>query len=97
MTIHDSASTDGLPSPIDCATAVRRLWDYLDGRLSTIAHGEVEAHLATCEKCPPHFDFAERMKSSLAGRAAPPISDVDESRLRDRVLGALARLSTEDT
>ena len=92
MSVHDSDSIHELPSPIDCATAVRRLWDYLDGRLSAIAHDEVEAHLATCEKCPPHFDFAERMKSSLAGRAAPPISGADESRLLDRIRGALARL-----
>lgn len=88
-------SSGATPVAIDCATAVRRLWDYLDGRLSLVAHDEVEAHLATCEKCPPHFMFAERMKRSLAGTSAPAISGEDEARLRQRVRGALARVATE--
>jgi anti-sigma factor RsiW len=72
-------------------TAVRRLWDFLDGRLTPIAHDEVEAHLATCEKCPPHFLFAERMKRSLAAAALPALSGEDEARLRARIRGALSR------
>jgi anti-sigma factor RsiW len=83
------------PAAIDCATAVRRLWDYLDGRLMPAAHDEVEAHLATCERCPPHFMFAERMKRSLAGASAPAISGDDEARLAQRVRGALARVANE--
>ena len=78
-----------VPSPIDCATAVRRLWDYLDGRLSAMAQDEVEAHLATCERCPPHFMFAQRMQRSLAATAVPAISDEEEARLRERVRRAL--------
>lgn len=82
------------PPPIDCVTAVRRLWDYLDGRLSPIAHDEVEAHLATCAKCPPHFLFAERMKRALAGASPAVMSHNDEARLRQRVRGALALVVT---
>jgi anti-sigma factor RsiW len=84
-----------VPSPIDCATAVRRLWDYLDGRLSAPARDEVESHLATCAKCPPHFEFAERMKRSLAGAAVPAISHEEEARLRGRVRSALLRFTIE--
>lgn len=83
------------PSPIDCLTAVRRLWDYLDGRLTPIAHDEVEAHLATCELCPPHFLFAERMKRSLAHSAMPAISGEEEERLRARIHGALSRVASD--
>lgn len=83
------------PSAIDCATAVRRLWDYLDARLSSVARDEVEAHLATCEKCPPHFAFAERMKASLARTAMPAISNEEEHHLRGRVRAALDRLAKE--
>lgn len=86
---------NGAPSAIDCATAVRRLWDYLDGRLSDVAREEVEGHLATCALCPPHFVFAERMKASLAGAAMPAISNEEETRLRDRVRGALSKLATD--
>jgi anti-sigma factor RsiW len=83
------------PNAIDCITAVRRLWDYLDGRLSPVAHDEVEAHLSTCQKCPPHFMFAERMKRSLAGASAPAMSRDDEARLQHRVRDALRRVASE--
>ena len=93
--MSDSNLPGATPTAIDCVTAVRRLWDYLDGRLTVVAHDEVEAHLATCEKCPPHFVFADRMKHSLAGSGAPETSSEDETRLRDRVRGALARFALE--
>jgi anti-sigma factor RsiW len=91
-----SSTPSGSPAAIDCATAVRRLWDYLDGRLTPIAHDEVEAHLATCQKCPPHFVFAERMKRSLAGATTPAMSSDDEARLRARIRGALAGMASDD-
>ena len=80
------------PSAIDCETAVRRLWDYLDGRLPAMAHDEVEAHLAACALCPPHFTFARAMTRGLAESAPPPLSEGDEDRLRARVREALAKL-----
>ena len=90
--------SDGKPgpatvSPIDCETAVKRLWDYLDGRLPEIAHQEVEQHLATCELCPPHFRFAQGMRDALARspksltEESAPQTSMDE--LRQRVLSAL--------
>ena len=81
------------PSPIDCETAVRRLWDFLDGRLPAMTHGEVEAHLASCELCPPHFAFASEMRKALAA-SGRPLSTGDEARLWLRVRGALERVST---
>lgn len=78
-------------APIECETAVRRLWDYLDGRLPTLARDEVEAHLAACAVCPPHFAFARQLRSTLAAAAPPPAGDDDEARLRQRVRRALRR------
>lgn len=77
-------------APIDCETAVRRLWDYLDGRLPAAAHDEVEAHLAGCLVCPPHFAFARAIQQALAAFGAPVV-DAEEARLRERVRGALRR------
>jgi anti-sigma factor RsiW len=81
------------PEPIDCETAVRRLWDYLDGRLPPSARDEVEAHLAVCEYCPPHFSFAREMQATLAASGAPMITDAEEAELRERVRVALQRLA----
>lgn len=71
------------PAPIECETAVRRLWDYVDGMLPVVALDEVRAHLATCALCAPRFEFARAMKDSLAALGAPealPELDVDKRR-----------------
>ena len=82
------------PGAIDCETAVRRLWDFLDGRLSQSARDEVEAHLAVCAYCPPHFRFASDMRRMLEATAVPELADDEHTQLRARVRGALARLGT---
>jgi anti-sigma factor RsiW len=74
---------------------VRRLWDYIDGRLATMARGEVDAHLATCERCPPHFAFARTMRSALASIAPAAAGAEDEARLRERVRVALTAARIE--
>jgi anti-sigma factor RsiW len=87
---------DAYPASIDCETAVRRLWDFLDGRLPDIARAEVEAHLATCELCPPHFDFARAMRGALAASSPTALSDDDEVRLLERVRSALRSLHSDE-
>jgi anti-sigma factor RsiW len=80
----------GRPDPIDCKTAVMRLWDFLDGRLPTLAHAEVEDHLATCALCPPHFEFARSMQGALANSSLGNGGD-EQVRLVERVRAALRR------
>ena len=94
MSAPHIAGQSPVPAAIDCETAVRRLWDYLDNRLPAISHGEVEAHLATCAYCPPHFVFARTMQGALAA-STPAAADTDEDRLRERVRAALRRLADE--
>jgi anti-sigma factor RsiW len=76
-------------APISCETAVRRLWDYLDGGLAAPARGEVEAHLATCADCPPHFAFAARTLDALAAARPDAPSPDEDAALRVRVQAAL--------
>ena len=59
-----------VPAPIECETAVRRLWDYVDGRLPPPTRDEVRAHLATCVLCAPRFTFARAMKEALGALGA---------------------------
>jgi anti-sigma factor RsiW len=84
-------------SPLDCEHAVRRLWDYLDGRLPDLAREEVEAHLATCELCAPRFAFARKMQRALKesverDQPVEPAAEAEAS-LRSRVRAALRRQS----
>jgi anti-sigma factor RsiW len=88
-----TGSSAATPAPIDCETAVRRLWDFLDGRLAAMAHAEVEAHLATCEHCPAHFEFARKMRAELSASHAFGLADNEEARLRERVRSALRRVT----
>ena len=82
----DARERPAAPSPIDCETAVRRLWDFLDGELAPARAVEVEAHLATCRRCAPHFTFARRMTAEIeAAERVPTPPDA----LRARVLAAL--------
>jgi anti-sigma factor RsiW len=80
---------------IECETAVRRLWDFLDGRLPVVGHGEVEAHLVVCAGCRPHFEFARAIQRALAASAPPRAAAVADARLRERVHDALRRLATD--
>jgi anti-sigma factor RsiW len=94
MTRPDTTESGG-PREIDCETTIRRLWDYIDGRLPGLSQEEVEAHLAWCEGCRSRFGFARTLQRALAASAAPPCDADDEARLRERVRSALARLAAE--
>ena len=79
---------------MDCEATVRRLWDYLDAELDEARAAEVEAHLARCRQCPPHFAFAREMLDAVAAsRRAPD----DVSSLRARVFAALRASGYRET
>lgn len=77
-------------TPFDCEQTVRRLWDYLDGQLDPMDVAQVDAHLAECDRCPPHFEFERRFLDTvrLARRTGGSTARVDA--LRARVLALLA-------
>ena len=80
-------------APIDCETAMRRLWDYLDERLPDISRAEVDAHLSACAPCQSHVSFAASMRAALAASAsATSADDLGElmTRVRDTIRDALA-------
>jgi anti-sigma factor (TIGR02949 family) len=51
---------------IDCTTAVRQLWDYLDDELDDARMVEVRQHLLTCKSCLPHVEFGRRFIQALS-------------------------------
>ncbi len=86
MTTSTDLPNAPVPSSIDCETAVRRLWDYLDAELDDRRFAEVAAHLDACRRCPPHFDFARTLLDAVAAARREP--DRPEA-LRERVVRAL--------
>ncbi|HYW51432.1 MAG TPA: zf-HC2 domain-containing protein, partial [Gemmatimonadaceae bacterium] len=79
---------------IDCETAVRRLWDYLDGGLIAPARSEVEAHIATCAKCAPHFTFAAATLTALASARPAALTKDADAALRARVRTVLGEAAS---
>jgi len=71
---------------MDCQTAMRQLWDYLDTELTEARALAMRAHLVTCGPCYGHYDFArhflDALEAQLQAQVAPRI-------LHARVLGAL--------
>jgi anti-sigma factor (TIGR02949 family) len=53
---------------IDCRTALRQLWDYLDGELTTQRMAEVREHMAKCAHCLPHMEFGQRLLTALGSQ-----------------------------
>ncbi|HEY5546318.1 MAG TPA: zf-HC2 domain-containing protein, partial [Gemmatimonadaceae bacterium] len=71
---------------IDCQTAVRQLWDYLDEELDDKRMVEVRQHLATCKHCLPHAEFGRKFIQALS-RARE--RHVMPSAVRSQVIAAL--------
>jgi anti-sigma factor RsiW len=70
----------------ECEAIVRRLWPYLDDKLSGSDRERVTLHLEECVDCHSHFDFARAFLDAV--HAARPAINPDDA-LRARVLAAL--------
>lgn len=70
-------------APLDCEEIVQRLWPHLDGALPEAERARVLAHLAGCEGCRSHYDFAQAFLDAV--RAAGPAAEIEFSALRARV------------
>lgn len=73
-------------APFDCRETVRRLWDYLDHELTETETRAVDAHLALCDRCPPHFAFE---RAFLAAVRQAREERGASAALRDRVRNIL--------
>ena len=74
------------PAPIDCTTAMRRLWAYLDDALDAADAAAVREHVAECAECRAHTEFERALLASIA-EAGERYDDVEA--LRGEVLARL--------
>jgi mycothiol system anti-sigma-R factor len=77
---------------IDCRTAVRQLWDYLDGELTDERMLAVRAHLETCGDCLPHHEFGRTFLDALRRTRAEQPAPAE---VRERVLARLREAGME--
>jgi anti-sigma factor (TIGR02949 family) len=76
---------------IDCAEAMRQLWEYLDGTVCTADREQVDAHLARCRRCCGELEFAVELRRLLADSRT---DDLPED-VRHRLTATLEDLTDE--
>ena len=62
---------------IDCPSALKQLWDYLDHELTDERMAEVGKHLTSCQRCLPHHDFARRFLDALRSTREEKLAPVE--------------------
>lgn len=70
----------------DCASAMEKLFDLLDGELTPERERAMIAHITGCPACFKHADFEKRF---LAVVASAKLTGTAPSALRNRVMEAL--------
>lgn len=73
-------------APLDCATVIARLWDYLDGELNGATWDAIHEHLATCTGCASHVEFCRAFLAQVANAQLDP---AEVAALRARVIATL--------
>lgn len=90
MTDRSSSGSSSQPSgsrpPVDCMTALRELWDFLDGELTAERLEAIRHHVRICSRCFPSYELEKTFLEAIA--ATRPECRAPE-RLRDRVEAAL--------
>lgn len=76
------------PAPIDCRSAMKDLWDYLDDELPAERTEQIRQHLATCTGCDSHRQFC---RAFLTHIDMPVVSGTQLAELRDKVRASLQR------
>lgn len=75
-------------TPIDCRSAMRELWDYLDSELPAHRSEQIRVHLSTCTGCREHMEFCRAFVEQID---MPVVSGEAVRSLRSRVQDALQR------
>ena len=78
---------------IDCAEAVRQLWEYLEHDLEASERRRIDDHLALCRRCCGEVEFAEELRRFMKTATSVTIPPEVEARLD----GFLMDLETKGT
>ena len=74
-----------MPSTSPCSWTQERIEAYIDGELTPVEQGRLEAHVATCAACPAELEDARQLVGAL--RALPRVTcpDAVSQALQDRI------------
>ena len=60
---------------IDCTTAVKQLWNFIEQEMDGEDRNQMEEHLDFCKRCCGELEFAEEMREVLKNSAGPKLPD----------------------
>ena len=66
---------------IDCTTAVKQLWNFIELEMDGEDRDQMEEHLDFCKRCCGELEFAEEMREVLKSAAGPKLPDDAANRL----------------
>jgi mycothiol system anti-sigma-R factor len=89
MTSPTFSSGDGTVEPGDCDEALRTLYSFLDGELTTERRAAIQRHLDQCSPCLEAFDFEAELKMVVARCCRDQVPE----HLRQRIANVLASAS----
>ena len=74
---------DGRPSGEDCEQALRTLYYFLDGELTSGRRAAIQRHLNECSPCLEAFDFEAELKIVIARSCRDQVPDGLRQRVAD--------------
>ncbi len=77
----------------ECADAVTRLYEYLDGELDAATMQAVADHLRRCSPCLEMFDFQAELREVVKSKCAESMP----ADLRCRILGMIGGSDTQSS
>jgi len=75
---------------INCAEAVKELWEFLDRNLAPDDQAAVDEHLAFCRRCCGELQFARELRAFLATKTSHELP----GEVRGRLTRFIADLDT---
>ena len=81
---------------LTCKEAIALLGDYLEAALGPAAGTDLEHHLQECEACMAYLNTYRKARELTATVARVEMPAEMRTRLRDYVIGKLARVAGDD-
>ena len=74
-----------MPATSPCSWTQERIEAYIDGELTSVEQGRLEAHAATCAACAAELEDARRLISALRTLPSLTCPDAVSQALQDRI------------
>lgn len=86
MSGSEGRPTTGAPDPVECAEALRRLFEFLDQEIDESNGDRVRQHLADCEPCLRAYGIEEQVRTIVRRSCTESAPAELHLRIRERLV-----------